>query len=196
MKTMIKGGFLGGIVFFVWGMVSWMVLPWHGQTLKAFQDEPAMKSVLSANALEQGVYVLPACVNNTNLSPDEKKSKMQAQCQQMENGPFAFLVMNPHGVGPMWRSMIKALLIQILGAMLVTALLVRSRIPSYFGRLFFILIFAASAGVLCYLPSWNWWGFPCAYTLLEIGDLVAGCFFAGLILAWVTAKTVASPPAA
>ena len=37
MLTSIKAGILGGIIVFMWGMVSWMVLPWHTSTIVSFR---------------------------------------------------------------------------------------------------------------------------------------------------------------
>lgn len=28
-KSLILGGILGGLVLFIWGFISYMVLPWH-----------------------------------------------------------------------------------------------------------------------------------------------------------------------
>ena len=36
MKRLFWGTVLGGLVVFGWGAISWMVLPWHASTLRAF----------------------------------------------------------------------------------------------------------------------------------------------------------------
>ena len=36
--TLVKGTVLGGLALFLWGAVSWMVLPWHQATLLPFAN--------------------------------------------------------------------------------------------------------------------------------------------------------------
>ena len=49
-RALIKGGIFGGIILFVWGFISWVVLPWHTITLNKFKDEAAVEQALTANA--------------------------------------------------------------------------------------------------------------------------------------------------
>lgn len=49
-KSLILGGLLGGLPLFVWGSISWMVLPWHLMTLEKFKDEATVAQALSTNA--------------------------------------------------------------------------------------------------------------------------------------------------
>ena len=59
MKALIKGGLLGGLAMFIWGTISWTVLPWRRTSFRTFTDENAVAQVLVANAPRRGVYVLP-----------------------------------------------------------------------------------------------------------------------------------------
>ena len=192
MGKLITGGLVGGAIVFIWGMISWMVLPWHNLSWQKFTDATAIEQALVANAPHKGIYMLPnECPMDKNLSPEEKKALQEKNFEKMKKGPFAFIVMNPNGIGSsMPVCMAKGLLIQILSAFFMTLLLLKSRIESYGGSVIFTVLFALAAGIVCYLPSWNWWGFPTMYTLVEMADLLAAWFLAGLILAKITSKQV------
>jgi hypothetical protein len=55
----MKCAFIGGIVVFLWGVVSWMILPWHQMTMHKFSDEKSVAITIQDNAYTSGVYVLP-----------------------------------------------------------------------------------------------------------------------------------------
>ena len=185
---------LGGLALFLWGMVSWMVLPGHQATLCKFSDERAVAKVLVENSCWPGLYILPNAHGANDpiqkLGAEEDKALMKRSYEQMEKGPFAFVAFKPNGAGPMKKQMLRGFLIQMLGAFLVTLLVARTAIENYFVRVTFIVTFAAAAGVVCHLPQWNWWGFPSNYTLMEFSDLIIGWFFAGLVIAKIISKPI------
>ena len=186
MKQMVLGGVLGGIVVFVWGMVSWMFLPFHHQSFQKFQNETMVQEVLVANAPKAGVYVLPNLPEKEkNFSSSTFSFLMKKTHEKMEKGPSALVSMRPKGCGPMGISMLRGLGIQILGAFFVTWLLLQTNIKNYFSKVIFVTIFALAAGIVCHLPQWNWWGFSTPFTLLEIADLLIGWTLAGFVIAKV-----------
>jgi ABC-type antimicrobial peptide transport system permease subunit len=195
MKKLLIGGLIGAVIVFIWGMVSWMVLPWHEKTMKHFQNEQPVFEGLTASAADAGVYIVPCPQSGVeNMSPEEKKTHMEQKHEQMEKGPFAYIVYSPKGSGPMWLSMIGSFVISFVGSILVTWILLLSRIESYFGRLFLVIVFALAAGVVCLLPAWNWWKVPMDYTLVAMADLIAGWFLAGIVLAGITKKSYPIEP--
>lgn len=194
-SQLIKGGLSGAIILFIWGMVSWMVLPWHNMTMSGFKDEAAIEKIILEQAPSKGVYILPYwnCKADPAMSKEEKKALMEQNCVKMMKGPFAFAVINPQGTGmSMNASMIGSFVIQLIGALLVTALLSKANIQNYFCRVIFTTMFGLAAGVVCFLPGWNWWGFPVNYTLISILDLVVGWFLAGLVLAAIVKNNQAT----
>jgi hypothetical protein len=80
----------------------------------------------------------------------------------------------------------RGFLIQAAGAFMITALLLTTRLPTYFGRVLFVAMVAGTAGILAHLPYYNWWEFPPGWTFVSIADLVIGWFFGGLVLAALT----------
>ena len=160
------------MLVFAWGAVSWMVLPWHAQTLHPFLLEGAVQQSFDANAPASGIYLLP-----------------RASHEKMPGGPFAFVVLKREGVGPMQELMLRALGANVLAAVLVAFLLSLMGKAPYGKRLAATVVFALAAGAACYLPNWVWWGFPTDFTLLGLSDLVVGWFVAGLVMAKLTASS-------
>lgn len=169
MGRYIKAGIVGGIVIFIWSMVSWMVLPWHMATVHSFKDEKAVTQMLEANALKPGIYYSPAWNSTQTVNP--------------ESVPTVFAAIQFNGKTSMTTPMIISLLTQIVAAIFVAWLLGRTRGLNYFSRVSFVVIFALAAGIVSEVPYWNWFGFDVQYILVAIADLLIGWFFAGLVLA-------------
>ena len=67
MKKLIIGGLVGGILVFLWQMLSWTMLNLHGPEYKQAANQDAVISSLSQ--LEEGQYIVPRA--NENASPKE-----------------------------------------------------------------------------------------------------------------------------
>lgn len=186
MKKLILGGVLGGAVVFAWGMVSWMVLPWHQWTFENFQNEALVQEALMASVSKAGIYLLPGCpLKGKNLPREEAKALTKEVHAKMETGPVAFVAIQPKGTGPMSILMVKGFVIQAVGAFLLAWLLSVAKLKGYKEKVVFSAVIALAAGVITLLPQWNWWGFSPLYTLVGIADLVIGWVLAALVIAKV-----------
>jgi hypothetical protein len=164
-----KCALAGGLVLFLWGNVSWMLLPFNEMSILTFtSDEPVRQAIL-ANAPKDGMYLLP---NQTGANAVTTTGP----------GMFAAIVRG----GPP-QSMVPQLAIhlvtQTLCALLMSWLLLQTSISTFGGRLCFVITAAVFLAVADYVPLWNWFGYSWAYTLTQMGDTVAGWFFAGLAIA-------------
>src|SRR5690242_12112914 len=83
MSRTILAGFLGAIVLFAWGFVSWVILPFHGQTTHALPNEDAVAAALKSGNAESGAYRIPA------IGGDEITKK--AEMEKMKTGPIAWI---------------------------------------------------------------------------------------------------------
>ena len=183
-KPLLKGAIFGGIVLFVWGFISHAVLPWHEATWNRFADEDAVAQVLTENAPRSGIYLYP--MGPKPEGSEEQKQAAEAEMwEKMRKGPFAFVAYTDHGTTSMVRPFVVQLLTQILGALLATWLLLQTSALSYAGKVTFLAVVALTAGVLCHVPNWNWWGFATGYTVVNLVDLVIGWVLAGLVIAKV-----------
>src|SRR5580700_10269798 len=166
-KNHLKCALIGGLIVFIWGLFSWMVFPWHQTCLKRFTNESDVASAIKDNAPEAGMYVLP----NTLAYHDETAShkEMTRGMEMMENGPFMFASVKPYGIGRMTvRPFIVSFIIQVIGAFIVTWMLMQTKNLSFKNQVAFVTVFGLSIGILGRLPDWNWWGFSCGYVLSNI----------------------------
>jgi hypothetical protein len=185
LKPLVKGGLLGGLVLFVWGAVSWTVLPLHNMTLSKFTDENAVATVITENAKDPGVYFLPNAYHESAASEAEKKAAYEAAQKRMPEGPVVFASIRLKGMKSMAPFVLTGIVISIIGATLGTLLLLKTKETGYFRKAGYLALFAFTAGVVCFLPYWNWFGFSTAYTAASIIDLTIGWFLAGLVIAKV-----------
>ena len=161
---------LGGLVLFLWGFVSWAILPWHENVAHKFSDEGAVAQVLKANAPEQGVYYLPFAEEDHKLGE-----------------PAAFVNVLPQGFDMnMGKLMGIGLITQIISAFLVLMLLRQARGLHYIGKVMFVALVGLIIGFVSHAPYWNWFGFSSAYVGVIILDTVVGWTLAGLVLARFT----------
>lgn len=167
MKKNLLLSVVAGIVLFVWGFVSWAVLPWHSMVANKFTNEASVSKILKENSPRQGVYYLPF--------------------SEKDHGPNqvgAFVNVLPQGTEMnMGRQMATGLVTQIVSAFLVLALLMRAGDLTFQGRVGFLALVGLVIGFVSHAPYWNWFGFPAPYVLVIILDTTIGWTLAGLAVA-------------
>ena len=77
MQKIMKCGFLGGFILFIWGAAAWTVLPWQMNQFKNFSDEREVRSAIRDNAPQKGLYMLPSCHNKNKEEMMEASKRMQ-----------------------------------------------------------------------------------------------------------------------
>ncbi len=167
MKKCILAVILSAVVLFVWGFISWAILPWHNAVANKFVDESAVSAVLKENASSAGMYYLPFA--QEDLKPGVL---------------FALANVLPDGVDMnMGEMMGVGLLGQAVSALLVILLLCRTSNLDYWGRVRFVALAGVAIGFVSHFPYWNWFGFSTSYTLVIILDSLIAWLLAGLVMA-------------
>ncbi len=167
MKNCVLAVVLSAVVLFVWGFVSWTILPWHNMVANRFEDESAVSTVLKENATTAGIYYLPFA--QEDLKPGEV---------------FALANVLPDGLDAnMGRMMGVGLLGQAVSALLVLLLLGNTSNLDYWGRVRFVALAGVAIGFVSHFPYWNWFGFSTSYTLVIILDSLVAWLLAGLVMA-------------
>ena len=69
---------IGTIVLFIWGMVSWMVLPFHGNSLNAIPDGALDTQEMKNLMPESGVYHFPG------MPEDNTEAAMKEVCLECD----------------------------------------------------------------------------------------------------------------
>ena len=59
MKKIILSALTGAVVAFIWGMLSWMALPWHHNNFSGLSNEAVVGETIKVNAPKEGIYFLP-----------------------------------------------------------------------------------------------------------------------------------------
>lgn len=183
-KKILKCAIVGGLVVFIWGMISWMVLPWHSNSFKQFQNEKEVYEAIKDNAPTSGVYILPNMyVYKDGMSQSDIKRQMSDQHHMMSKGPVMFASISVEGMkGMSLKPFVTSLIIQIIGAGIITWMLLQTKINVYKKQVIFITVAGFLVGLLGLLPAWNWWGFSGSYTFTCFADLVISWCLAGLAI--------------
>ena len=192
MKSLVLGALLGGLVAFAWSFVSWMVLPWHNPGMISFGNETAVARVLMDNATTSGMYILPGVpAGYAKMQGAEKKAAEEAMEQRAKTMPFFYGVVLRRADFDMGKQMAVSVVFDILAALLVTMLVMRTGGMTYAGRVMFIVTVALAAAVMCVLPNWVWWHYPTTVVVVGMADVVIAWLLAGLVIAKVAAPRAA-----
>ena len=167
MKKILLLSLLGGLVMFIWGFISWAILPWHMTTAKKFSDEAAVSQVLKENAPQKGVYFLP--FSEEDHGPEQV-------------GAFANVL--PGGTDMnMSVMMLTGLVTSCVSAFLGLCLLSMTGGLSYWGKVGFFALLGLAIGFVSHAPYWNWFSFSTAYINVIILDILITWILAGLAVA-------------
>ena len=175
MKNNLIAACLCALILFIWGFISWAVLPWHNTVANKFTDEAVVSQVLKKNAPTAGIYYLPFA------EKDHRQGEAAAFVNVLPNG----FDMN------MGKLMSRALLGQFIAALLVILLLRNTSGLNYYQRVGFVSSVGLAIGFISHFPYWNWFGFSTEYVVVIILDSLIAWALAGLVMAkFVSGKTV------
>ena len=167
MKRILLLSLVAGVLLFVWGVISWAVLPWHMMVANKFTNEAAVSQVLKENAPQRGMYFLP--YSEKDHGPNQV-------------GAFANVL--PDGTEMnIGKQMLFGLITEILSALLVLSLASMAGVLSYWGRVGFFSLTGFTIGFVSHAPYWNWFGYSASYVGVTILDIVIGWTLAGLVVA-------------
>jgi hypothetical protein len=187
MKKILAAGLVGGLVVFLWGFVSHMLLPVGEMGLRSMPVNSPLLESMKANLAEEGLYMFPGREEGQALT--EAEEAVWATKYRM--GPTGLLLYHPAGrdtVSPKLLGIEFAT--DVAGASLLAYLLIA--ITGSSGaqvRLAKQLRVAVAAGVFAWasisVPHWNWYGFPCPFILAELIDQVVGWTLAVLAISFL-----------
>jgi hypothetical protein len=177
------------VILFVWGALSWMVLPWHEATLKDLPNEPAIVGAMTENITEPGVYYFPAMPDKralASMTKEQSEAAMAEWNRRHEAGPIGRI--SWHGSGEVAMSPMvfaKGFGLNLLTALCITAIVAvaAGRGAGFAGRLAIVLLAGVGAAISSYGSEWNYLYVPGDYALSMGVDIVAGWFLAGIIAA-------------
>ena len=196
-KRIIIGGIAGGLVMFIWGAVSHMVLQLGDAGLSQFkeQEEPVL-TALRAHVKEPGLYFFPG-LSSSHPSDAEQK----AWQEKYRRGPAGLVLLVPGGAeamtGPQFLVQIGAdVAISLLAAVLLAG--TGCWLNRFGSRVGFVALIGLMPFLAVNLPYWNWYRFPTVFTLAQLADRFLGFVLIGVTLALIIKKPASStqqPPA-
>jgi hypothetical protein len=187
-KKILINGIVGGVVIFVWGAVSHMLLPLGEAGIKAIPNEEPVLAALRENIKEPAVYLFPGS--------DPSGEATAEFMQKWERGPSGFLVCHPEGLPGMSVRLLGIELLTNIAAALIAAFLISrslGSLTSFFSRFFFVFVIGFVPFFSVDASYWNWYGFPAAYSLASLADQVIGFGLAGLVMAKMMKPAAATP---
>ena len=208
----LLGGLLGGCVAFGWGSVSWMVLPYHEQTLRPLPMTAAEVSALSAKITQSGVYHWPPMPFAAASQPAGEQAGGGAGgaaastqpsvaesvwMEQTRKGPrITSMIYHPGGTDPTSPVKYIVTLACYVVAAWIAAWLVwcaGRTLVRYFDRVAAVLgmgVFATLVGVV---PHLLWWEYPLEFSFLEVADPLFAWLLAGLVIGGLVVRAAEVP---
>lgn len=185
MTRVILSGFVAGLVVFIWGFVSHVLLPLGQTGIQSLPNEESVLPVMRENIARPGFYFFPGMEETPGAGREQQAASMKAWEERLRRGPSGILVYQPGGSRPMSpRQLGTEALTNILGALIAAALLAMAGagLASFGARVFFVALLGLFASLAVDLSYWNWCGFPGSYTVAALVDQVVGWTLAGLVL--------------
>jgi hypothetical protein len=179
MVRIVLAAVLGGLLMFVWGAVSHMLLPFDREALKPIPNEAAVMSTLGSNLNAPGMYAFPWTDMSGKATPEQQK----AWQQQIASGPSGLLIYKPNGGEAMSpRQLISEFISNVLAAFFGALLLIQ--LPGGFGRR---VLSMAAIGIAAWLSisvsQWTWYSFSTPFLIGDLADQFGGWLLAGIGMA-------------
>ncbi len=182
MMRLLLSTLAGAVIYFIWQMLAWMMIPIHGPTISSLPNEDAVRDVLVEQNVESGVYIVPYGTNEEMADPESEFMKRH------QEGPLFAIYYHKSGLEPMMVSvMLAGFGLDFLGVLLAATLLKCAAdarcFRSYLARVGFVTglgVFLAMMGHVTYAI---WMHFDAYYTAMFVVDSVVGWFLVGLVIA-------------
>jgi hypothetical protein len=178
MSKILVGGIAGGVVLFLWGAFSHMVLPLGEVGVRTIPDEPALMEAMRMSMSEGGFYLFPG--EGARGSEDERA----AWTARHRQGPTGVIVYHPTGKEPMPPSMLLTELVSDILAALIAAFVVSRLAGARWFRLQVVILLGLLAWLAVDVPYWNWYRFPADFTLAALVDAIVAWTLVGFVVTW------------
>jgi hypothetical protein len=178
-KRILIAGVVGGIVMFVWGAVSHMVLPIGEMGLDSLPNEDALMSAMKSSIPGAGMYFFPGMDMHEEMSKEEEA----AWTAKYKAGPTGLVVYHPGGEDALAPTMLVKELLSNVACALIAASIVSSAGGAFGKRVKIVAMLGLFAWFSISVSHWIWYRFPAAYAVGELLDQAIGWTLAGLAIA-------------
>ena len=166
MKRKIVSLIAGTLILFVWNALSWMVLPFHSNTLNSIPEHAINTELLNEHLLKDGVYHYPG------FPKEDTPQAFSEMEKRIETGPRITLMVFKRGKTELFSilSFLGSVAINFVTVLLLYFLIQISRVQTAKTILLMTLFVALIIGFASDLAQMNWYLFPLDYTILSMVD--------------------------
>jgi len=195
MKILLAG-ILGAVAMFIWTSIAHMALPLGEAGISEIPNEQAVLAAMQSNIADKsGLYFFPGLGVGPNATREEKNEAMKQEAAKMASGPSGLLIYNYARPFAFAKALTIEFATELVEAILVVFLLAQTTIASFAGRVGFVLVAGILTAIATNVSYWNWYGFPCLYTVSYMFIQIIGFLCVGLVAALVLRKrSVPSKP--
>ena len=184
MKKLLIGSFVGAIILFFWGFLSWAILPIHLHTYSYTPAQDSILQILADNNMEDGAYAMPMADNRNVAAFDSKYQEESANLMKENAGkPMATVFYLKDGYR---MNLPLGFLINFIAVFAACLLLVPAftTVSTFFQRWWLALVVGLLINACGPMIGYNWLGMPWNYTAAMILDNFLNWGVTGLWLAW------------
>ena len=175
---------VGTIILFAWGILSWVILPFHANALNNIPEGAIDTKQLQDLLPHDGVYHYPGLPDNN------KPEKWKELERKLSNGPRITLMVYKKGSTEYFdtKSFLLNLLYNFLTVVLLLVITSKVTRKSISNILLISLLIGLLIGFAVDMPEMNWYLFPMGYTLVTIFDHIFSMLLLGLFFGLYTFK--------
>jgi hypothetical protein len=177
MKRKIVSLIAGTLILFIWNAISWMVFPFHSNTLNSIPDNAINAELLRENLTKDGVYHYPG------FPKEDTPQAISEMEKRIETGPRITLMVFKRGKTELFsmRSFLGSIAINIVTVLLLYSLIQISRVKTAKSILIMTFFVALIIGFASDFTQMNWYLFPLDYTLLNVLDHLIPFLLVGIL---------------
>jgi hypothetical protein len=176
-KRIIISIVIGTFILFAWNAFSWMVLPFHSNTLNNIPENSIDSELLQKTLTEDGVYHFPGLpTNNSENSIKEVERKLSV-------GPRITLMVYKNGSTKLFNpnQFFGSLILNLLTVLLTFYLLTKLKLKTLKPILLTCITIGLLIGIVSDFGQMNWFMFPLEYTIINLFDRLISFSFLGLL---------------
>lgn len=176
----LLAGLAGGVVMFVWGAFSHMVLPLGEMGTKFLPQEQVLMPAMKGAIPEAGFYIFPGMEGDTAQHPTPEQQK--AWEAKYAAGPRGVLIFDPAGGPLMDMKQLGSEFATGTIAALLAAVILRCLSCGFIGRLFACTMFGVVSWLSIDASYHIWYLFPKDFAVGRLIEATAGWFLSGLVM--------------
>jgi len=176
----------GTVVYFVWMMAAWMVLPVHTSSLRRLPNEELLRQTLADEQFAPGYYFLPwpPEAGADGISAEDLQAEMDAYTERHRQGPLATIIVR-EGAEPMPPVMfLGGWIIDLIGAAILAMVMMSAHCcTQYWQRVGLGTALGVFTAVVSYGALYNWMWFPADFVGAMAVDVIVGWTLAAAAMA-------------